>query len=183
MYRSWGYSQKRVTGNTPITSNIICKAATMKPTIQTPSTIILGVHVGSPNSAAIVGSLRTETGSVEQGVVEHVGCTWSALVRALADAATIGVQHVVILSNDAALVTALMKPFPAPTGGEVVKVWNGVRGDGAYVLVDLGNVDHWQVLRALGGQWPGRFAVQLVSDLPKAKALWEASQGNKNDNM
>lgn len=162
----------------------------MKPTIEFSSTIILGVHVGSHASAAIVGSLRTETGSVEQGVIEHVGGTWAALAQALADAAVIGARHVVILSNDDALVAALsplrakksgvkfpvMAGFPAPRGGETVKVWNGVRGDGHYVTVELGDVDHWQVLRALGWQWAGRFAVQRVAELPTAKALWESSQ-------
>lgn len=148
----------------------------MKPTIEFSSTIILGVHVGSSDSAAIVGSLRTETGSIEQGVIERVGSTWSALACALADAVIIDVQNVVILSNDENLITALSKPFPAPRGGEIVKVWNGVRGDGKYVMVDLGDADHWAVLRLLGTRWAGRFAVQCVAELPTARRFWEESQ-------
>lgn len=152
---------------------------TTKPTIQTPSTIVLGVHVGSQSEAAIVGSLRTETGIVQQGVIELVGSLWPTLARACVEAAIVGAVHLVVLTNDASLAAALTKPFPAPTGGEKVKVWNGVRGDGKYVTVDLGNAAHWQVLRWLGLRWPGRFAVQRVAELKNAKALFESVSPTK----
>lgn len=149
----------------------------MKPTIQTNSTAILGLHVGSQH-AAVVGSLRTETGAVEQGVIERTGDAWRALARACADAAVIGAAHLVILTNEPLIVAALSKPFPAPVGGEVRRVWNGVRGDGRYVDIDLGDCAHWQVLHMLGWHWAGHWSVQLVSDLPKAQALWEATYQN-----
>jgi hypothetical protein len=44
----------------------------MKPTIHTPSTLILGCYVGSQH-AAIVGSLRDAEGALRPGIVEQTG--------------------------------------------------------------------------------------------------------------
>lgn len=55
-------------------------------------------------------------------------------------------------------------------------MWTGTRKDGQYIDVDLGDAAHWDVLRLLGWEWAGRFAVQVVSELPAARALWEATK-------
>lgn len=148
----------------------------MKPSIVTQSTIILGTYVGSQR-AAVVGTLRRDDGTTETGVIERTGATWEALAGALEDAATIGAEHVLILTNEPALVVALSKPFPAPVGGESVKAWQGGR-DGSYVTGNTGNVHHWQALRALGWTWAGNWRITRVEDLPAAKQLWETSNGN-----
>ena len=148
----------------------------MKPSIVTANTIILGTHVGSQR-AAIVGTLRREDGTTEAGVIERTGATWEALAEALTDAATIGAAHLLILTNEPALVAALSKPFPAPLGGDDRQVWTGGK-EGAYVSGNLGNAYHWQVLRALGWTWAGNWRITRVADLPAAKQLWETSNGN-----
>lgn len=152
---------------------------------QTPNTIILGVHVES-QIAAVVGSLVAADGTLRTGVIEHCGATWQAIAAALADAETIGAENVIILTNGKDVLTALtplrkkgkgrfpvMAGLPAPRGGEHQRVWIGVRGDGRYVDVDLGDAAHWQALRLLGGVFAGRWRVQLVETLPNAKALYE----------
>lgn len=146
----------------------------MKPTIHTPSTLILGCYVGNQH-AAIVGSLRDAEGALRPGIVEQTGRPWAALAQALAEAEVIGAAHVVVLSNDAGMVQALTRPFSAPVGGERQRVWIGVRGNGAFVEVDLGDAAHWDVLRWLGLRWGGCFAVQRVESLPNAQALWEST--------
>lgn len=146
----------------------------MKPTINTPSTIIFGAYLDS-NRAAVVGSLRTDGGALLPGVVERTGDAWQAIAQALGDAQIIGAEHVVMLTNEPLIVAALSKPFPAPVGGERRRVWTGGK-DGQYIDVDLGDCAHWQVLHMLGWQWAGRFAVQLVGELPAAKALLEATK-------
>lgn len=154
----------------------------MKPSILTPSTIILGCHVDS-QCAAIVGSLRGEGGELTTNVIERTGSPWQAIAAALADAQVIGARHVVLLSNDAAIVAALSKPFPAPAGGERVRVWLGVRGDGRYVEGSLGDAAHWAVLRLLGWQWAGRFSVQQVAELPAAKVLHSTIENGHSHNF
>lgn len=152
----------------------------MKPTIHTPSTLILGCYVDGQH-AAILGSLRDGEGALRTDVLEQTGAPWAALAQAMMDAAVIDAAHLVLLSNDADVVRALTRPFPAPVGGERQRVWLGVRGDGGYVEVDLGDAVHWDVLRWLGLRWAGRFAVQRVQSLPKAQALWEATVTKGSD--
>ena len=144
----------------------------MKPNINTTSTIIIGAYLDG-NHCAVVGSLNSEIGVLTKGVIERTGDAWAAIAQALGDAQMIGVAHVVILTNEPLIVAALSKPFPAPVGGEVRRVWTG-GNDGRFVDIDLGDCAHWQVLHMLGWQWAGCFAVQLVTELPAAQALWEA---------
>ena len=146
----------------------------MKPTIHTPSTLILGCYVGSQH-AAIVGSLRDAEGALRPGIVEQTGRPWAALAQALAEAEVIGAADGVVVGNDGGMVQALTRPFSAPVGGERQRVWIGVRGNGAFVEVDLGDAAHWDVLRWLGLRWGGCFAVQRVESLPNAHALWEST--------
>jgi hypothetical protein len=151
----------------------------MKPTINTPSTVILGAYLAGQR-AAVVGSLRDESGALRTGVLERSGDAWRAIAQALGDAEVIGAAHIVILTNEPLIVAALSKPFPAPVGGEHRRVWTGVRGDGQYIDIDLGDCPHWQVLHLLGWGWAGAFAVQLVGELPAAKALWEATHATNH---
>ena len=151
----------------------------MKPSIVTANTIILGTYVGSQR-AAIVGTLRRDDGTTEAGVIERTGATWEALAGALTDAGTIGAAHVLILTNEPALVAALSKPFPAPIGGEAWRTWTGGR-DGHYVSGQTGNAAHWDVLRALGWTWAGNWRITRVDALPAAKQLWSETYGNSGD--
>lgn len=151
----------------------------MKPNILTANTIILGAYVDS-QTAAIVGSLRRDGGEVEAHAIERTGATWEALAGALADAATIGAAHVLILTNESALVTALSKPFPAPIGGEQWRKWTGGK-DGHYVAGTTGNAAHWDVLLALGWAWAGNWRITRVDALPAAKQLWSETYGNSGD--
>ena len=143
----------------------------MKPTVFTPSTAILGVFWVAQH-AAIVGSVRSETGALIQDAVIACGGNWEALADGLVLCEWMAVQHVVLLTNSAALVKALSRPFPAPRGGVAVRRWIGVRGDGKYVHVDLGDAAHWQVLRTLGASFAGQWQIQQVEDLPNARRLY-----------
>jgi len=154
--------------------------------VETPNTIILGVHVESVRLAAVVGSLVADDGALRVGVIERFGAMWEAISDALTDAETIGAANVILLTNSKEVFAALtpcrkkgtgrmpvMAGLPSPRGGERQRVWNGVRGDGRYVDVELGDPKQWQVLCALGFTFAGRWRVQLVETLPNAKALHE----------
>lgn len=143
----------------------------MKPTIHTVETLVIGVHVDG-QSAAAVGSLRTATGAVEAHVTAHIApSAWRALAGALADGALIGAAHVLILCDDAAIVSALRRKA-APVGGEQWRVWTGGKG-GAYVRGAQGDAAHWATLLMLGWHWAGHWSAQHVAELPGAKALLE----------
>jgi hypothetical protein len=136
----------------------------------TPDTILLGIwHEG--NRCAITGSAQDAHGTPVPDVLAVTGEGWTAVVQALEAAALIGARHVVILSNDTALVRALSPPFPPPAPTQKRRIffsrteWVDV-GEG-------GDADHWRTLQLLGGQWGGRFRAMQVQDLPKARALWQ----------
>lgn len=146
-----------------------------KPTIDTPDTLILGAY-SEAGTAAVVGSYRTSAGDLRTEVVTATGTPWEALAAALAAAAVMLPANVLIFSNDAALVAALNPPFKPPAATETVKVWySGTKLEKALpVNVGYGgNAEHWQCLAALGGTYGGRFGATLVSDLKKAKELWQ----------
>jgi hypothetical protein len=138
-----------------------------------PDTLLLGVW-SAAGRAAVVGSLRNWCGETMPDVLAAIGEPWTALVQALTDAARLDVSNVVILTNDADLCAALNPPFapPAPTATKRIfysrAEWVDVRYGG--------DADHWRALQLLGGQWGGRFRAMQVSDLPKARELWQSKQ-------
>lgn len=141
--------------------------------IDAPNTLLLGVWVAE-GRCAIVGSVRGEYGDMTPDVLACAGEPWTALAQALAEAEVIDVRNVVILSNDKALTSSLQRPFTPPAPDRIEAVWYG-RGDRVDVGVG-GNAKHWQVLQKLGGRWGGRFRVMQVSELPKARELWQQQQ-------
>ena len=141
--------------------------------IDAPNTLLLGVWV-TEGRCAIVGSVRGEYGDMTPDVLACTGEPLAALAQALAEAEIIDVRNVVILSNDKALVSSLQRPFTPPAPDRIETVWYG-RDDRVDVGVG-GNAQHWQVLQKLGGRWGGRFRAMQVSELPKARELWQQQQ-------
>jgi len=142
----------------------------MKPTLDTPDTVVIGLY-SVDGTAAATGTLLTAAGDVRPDVLA-VGrtATWPALAAALGQAEPMLARHLLLLTNDAALVEALTPPIRAPAPTATHREWFG-RND--WIDVGYGGDEHhWQVLRALGVQWAGRWRVQLVEDLPKARELW-----------
>jgi hypothetical protein len=156
----------------------------MKPTLDTPDTVVIGLY-SLDGRACVTGALRTEAGDLRPDVLAaQGGAAWPALAGALADVLAIGAQHLLVLTNDAAIVDALTPPIraPAPTATRreyfapiKAKPEFGFEGAPGY-WIDVGyggDADHWETLRLLAMRWPGRWRCQLVSDLPKARELWE----------
>lgn len=141
--------------------------------IDAPNTLLLGIWLAD-DRAAITGALRDECGGAVPDALQLAGEPWITIAQALVQAELIDVRHVVILTNDAALVGALSPPFKAPAPDRYERVWYS-RTDWVDVGVG-GDAAHWQVLCDLGGRWGGRFRVELVADLPKARELWQHSQ-------
>ena len=143
----------------------------MKPTLDTPDTVVVGLY-SVAGEAAATGTLLTLAGDVRPDVLA-VGraATWPALAAALGQAEPMLARHLLLLTNDAALVEALTPPIraPVPTAFADTPIffteWEIGVGYG-------GDEHHWQVLRLLGCVWAGRWRVQLVEDLPKARELW-----------
>jgi hypothetical protein len=143
----------------------------MKPTLDTPNTLILGIWHAEAH-CAITGTLLDCQYETVPDVLTATGQAWPALAAALTTAAVIDPAHVLLLSNDEALVKALSPPFrpPAPTAWKRVWVAKGEYGN-----VGLGGDPyHWQVLVALGTRWGGNFRAMQVDDLPRAKQLWQS---------
>ena len=142
----------------------------MKPTLDTTDTVVIGLY-SADGEAAATGTLLTAAGHVRPDVLA-VGraATWAALAAALEQGQAMLARHVLVLTNDATLAQALTPPIRAPAPTATHREWFG-RDD----WVDVGyggDGHHWQVLRLLGFVWAGRWRVQLVEDLPKARELW-----------
>ena len=137
-----------------------------------PSTLLLGIWAAE-NRVAAVGALRDECGNTTPDVLQLGGERWTTLVQALECAALMDVAHVLILSNDAALVGALSPPFSPPPPDRTERHWFN-RSEWVDVGVG-GDVQHWRALQLLGGRWGGQFRAMLVDDLPKARELWQQS--------
>lgn len=143
----------------------------MKPILSTPNTLILGIW-HAENRCAITGTLLDSQYETVPHVLTVTGPTWPALAEALTTAAIIDSAHVLLLSNDEALVKALSPPFKAPTPTVWKRIWVA---KGEYGNVGLGgDPAHWQVLVALGFRWGGNFRAMQVDDLPRAKQLWQS---------
>lgn len=142
----------------------------LKPTIETPNTVILGVYSDGA-TAGIVGSFRTMGGILRTEVLTAAGPVLAALHTALDAAAALDAGNLVIFSNDAALVAALSPPFRPPAADRAERHWFG-KGD----FTDAGyggNADHWACLAELGGRYGGRFNAIKVDDLQRAKEVWQ----------
>lgn len=142
-----------------------------------PNALLLGLWVAEER-AAITASLRDEYGNTTSDVLALTGEPWTVVVQALECAELMDVQYVVLLSNDLGLVSALSPPFAAPPADRKERVWFS-RTDWADIPSG-GNPDHWQALRLIGGRWGGRFRAMCVSDLPKARELWQQEQQSKH---
>ena len=142
----------------------------MKPTLDTPDTVVLGLY-SLDGRACVTGALRTEDGDLRPDVLAiQGGAAWPALAGALADVLAIGAQHLLVLTNDRAIADALTPPIRAPAPTATRREYFA-RDD--WIDVGYGGDEHhWQVLRALGMKWAGRWRVQWVEDLPKARELW-----------
>jgi hypothetical protein len=145
----------------------------MKPTLSTPNTLILGIW-HADDRAAITGTLLDCQCEAVPDVLTATGPAWPALAEALTVAAAVDPAHVLILSNDAALVKALSPPFRPPTPTAWQRIWVA---KGEYGNVGLGgDPAHWQVLVALGMRWGGNFRAMQVDDLPRAQQLWQSQR-------
>jgi hypothetical protein len=140
---------------------------------STPDTLLLGIWSVAGHAAA-TGALRDWQGDTIADVLTATGQPWTVLVQALVAAERCDVGNVVILTNDGALVRALSPPFRPPAPTQTKRIFHG-RSE----WVDVGwggDADHWQALQLLGGRWGGRWRVMQVTELPKARELWEQSQ-------
>lgn len=158
----------------------------MKPTLTTPDTLLLGMWVEGQR-AAIVGTLVREDEEIITEVTHWVGGwagvykEWATLVNVLKDAAIVGSKHLLIVSNDAALVRALTPPLRAPAADQVERKWLlgwGKEGQrGGYVEMPFGgDAAHWDAIRLLAaGPWAGRWRVVWSDKLEKARELWRQS--------
>ncbi len=141
----------------------------ISPTV--PDAILLGIWVAE-GRAACTAILRDARGDTTPDVLACTGEPWTALVQALECAQLIDVAHVLILSNDAGLVGALSPPIKPPAPDQWRRIFYSRTEwvDAGYG----GDQAHWAALRTLGGRWGGRFRAMLVSDLPKARELWQS---------
>jgi hypothetical protein len=157
----------------------------VKPTTTTENTLILSLWVEGPN-CAIVGALRREDDVVVPDVyMARKACTpWTTLVEALAEAAIIGMKHLLIVSNDKNLVAALTPPLRPPAPTEMERHWAlgwGEEGQrGGYVEIPWGgDIDHWRVLGLLAcGQWAGCWRAVWSDGITKARELCQQQQQN-----
>lgn len=139
----------------------------------TPDTLLLGIW-SAAGRAALTASLRDWAGDTVSDVLVITGQPWTIIVQALSEAERIDAGNVVILTNDVDLVQALSPPFRPPAPTQTQRIFYG-----RTEWVDVkwgGDMDHWQALAQLGGRWGGQWRVMQVSDLPKARELWEQSQ-------
>ena len=154
----------------------------MKPTLTTPDTLLLGMWVEGQR-AAIVGTLVREDEEIITEVTHWAGLykEWATLVDVLKDAAIVGSKHLLIVSNDAALVRALTPPLRAPAADQVDRKWLlgwGKEGQrGGYVDMPFGgDAAHWAAIWLLAaGPWAGRWRVVWSDKLEKARELWRQS--------
>jgi len=156
----------------------------MKPTIDTPDTVVIGLY-SLGGRACVTGALRTGAGDLRPDVLAvQAGAAWPALAGALADVLAIGARHLLVLTNDPGIADALTSPIRAPAPTATRREYFapigandfGFSGTPGY-CVDVGyggDADHWETLRLLAMRWPGRWRCQLVEDLPKARELWES---------
>jgi hypothetical protein len=147
----------------------------IKPGIDTPNTVILGVYSDGA-TAGVAGSFRTMGGILRTEVLTAAGPLWTALHTALDAAAALEAGNLVIFSNDGALVAALSPPFPAPAATATAKLWYSATKVEKALPVNAGyggNADHWASLAELGGRYGGRFNVIKVDDLRRAKEIWQ----------
>ena len=141
-----------------------------------PNTLLLGVWLAA-GRAAITGSLLNLDGDTLPDVLALGGEPWTAIVQALEQGALMEARNVVILSNDRALVQALSPPIAPPKPTHTERVFYS-RTEWADVGMG-GDAQHWRTLCLLGSRWGGHFRAMVVSDLPKARELWE--QQSKSD--
>jgi len=146
-----------------------------------PNALLLGIWVAE-GRAAVTGAIRDARGNTLPDVLALAGGPWTALVQALEQAEIMDVANVVILSNDAALVQALSPPFapPKPDREEWIDMapFPWLKAEMRRVPVG-GGAQHWRALCLLGGRWGGHFRAMVVSDLPKARELWQSEQQKK----
>ena len=146
--------------------------------IDAPNTFLLGVWLAE-GRAALTGSLISEYGDTLPDVLNLAGEPWTTLVQALEQAAVMDVRHVVVLTNDSALVGSLSPPFAAPPPDRMEQIdmapFPWLKAEWRQAPVG-GDAQHWRVLHLLGGRWGGRFKAIQVDDLPKARELWQQLQ-------
>ena len=124
--------------------------------------VVLGVWVGEDRSAAVLGSVRSVTGSVEADVIEVYGPMWQALKDAIEQALTVHAGRLILVCNDEELLR-LLRPRH---GRRVVRGFRIMAG-----FHTPSDPAHWSVLRMLGGIG-GRWQVkQGVSR--RAEELWQ----------
>ena len=154
----------------------------MKPTIDTANTLILGCYTADGH-CAVTGTMLDGQYETVPDVLTATGATWAALAEALTIGAAIDVGHVLILSNDEALVKALSPPFKARRDGEPVTVYVPPLLAGRKVAAEAYTVTayepdpaHWHALTMLGMRWGGNFRAMHVEDLPRTRSLWQSQR-------
>lgn len=127
----------------------------MKATLNTPNTLFLAIWTQA-NQSILLGTLQTNDGPVP--VMEDKGHdSVELLARCLEDAKAIAAQHLVIFTNDQALLQLYVSPVRLePTSATrqhlyVAAQWTVLRGFCRY--------DTWQVVEK--------------ASLPNAKVKWE----------
>lgn len=132
-------------------------------TIETPNTLLLGVYV-QDGRAAITATLRNQSGELQAGVFEGTGQALPALARALVELEAVGADNMLLLTNSEALHTILS--YPHRYNNEHPKTWPQ---------------SYWRILyESTKYCLHGRWKVQLVDDLPKARELWQAQALQRN---
>lgn len=143
----------------------------------TPDALLLGIW-HADGRAALTGALRDWQGETVPDVLAITGEPWTVLIQALTEAERIDAGSVIVLTNDVDLVRALSPPFrpPAPSRSQRIFFSRSEWVDVGWGAGSDEDAAHWQALRLLGGRWGGRWRVMQVTELPKARELWEQSQ-------
>lgn len=121
----------------------------MKPTLETPSTIVLALWVAS-DRAACTAVLRADSSDVTVLKFEAWGEPLATLAKALEVTQVVKAKHCVIVTNWDALFAS------------VAPLHLGDQGDA-----------HWQVIALLATRYAGRYAAMKAETLPRTEEAWK----------
>lgn len=121
----------------------------MKPTLETPSTIVLALWVAD-GRATCTAVLRADSSEVTVLKFEAWGEPWATLATALEVTQVVKARHCVLVSNWDALFAS------------VAPLRLGKHGDA-----------HWQVIALLATRYAGRYAAMKAETLPRTEEAWK----------
>jgi len=154
----------------------------MKPTLNLPNTLLIGLYQG--DKAYVAYAKLHKDGFDDVDVIMALGSDgWYVLADTLQALETLNADAVIVLTNDAAIVKALNKPFKAPKPDKNNdKAMNFIERH--YMSVPYGgDMRHWDALQALTRYCVKRgFHVDLVKPetIEKTVKFYEDYYRNRN---